>query len=266
MTPNEQVKVRQLMLKTADDLVACMRLEADLGDIDPLGRDASKLSDLLKQKDFPSPDVRRYVEISRRIQCDGQKKAIDTLINGISRRVLGGDNDAKKEVAKKVADLLGQAAKFGLEPEFRDHVSHRLQILTETSGEGIDKRSKELARSKAAAAVNNLPRFKGIEHRRAIRYASPELLVEIDGHTYHTINWSVRGVLVDNYTGELAKGKTVKVGISCEDVHGKGREWAKVVRNDHERYALALEFLEISTVVLNLVHELKQAGCAPEQE
>lgn len=265
MTPEEHQQVQQTLLKAAADLTGRMRLEADRGDIDPLSRDADRLTELLKQKDFPSQDAKKYVETSKKIQCDGRKKAIDSLINTISHRVMGGEEDAKKEAAKKIADLLAQAAKFGLEPEFRDSVSHRLQILTETSGEGIDKRSKELAARKTKI-VDIAPRFKGIERRRAIRYGGPELLIEVNGQIYHTLNWSVRGVLVEGFKGILAKGKSIKVGISSGDVPGKGREWAKVVRTDTEEQTLALEFLEISTVILELIHELKQIGCPPEPE
>ena len=104
----------------------------------------------------------------------------------------------------------------------------------------------------------------GVERRRAIRYIDPVLTVEIAGVKYKTLNWSTRGLLLEEFAEPLEIGSFVKTCLSSEEVPGGGRGWAKVVRRMPKRHELALEFPDISTVVLALMHEMKLAGIRPE--
>ncbi|CAK0745442.1 hypothetical protein CCP1ISM_2080002 [Azospirillaceae bacterium] len=90
------------------------------------------------------------------------------------------------------------------------------------------------------------------------------LTVEIEGQRRSTINWSVRGLLLEEYHGDLRPGDQVKIHITAEGYSGGGKCWVRVVRRVPKRGELALDFADISTIILNLMHEMKQAGVRPE--
>ena len=138
-----------------------------------------------------------------------------------------------------------------------------------TSKEGVDDRSKEAARRKLeqTAAAENRKSYSGLERRRARRYGDPALEVTVDGLRYATINWSTRGLMLEPYRPEagLYKGQKVKMEIAFPECGARGRQIGRIVRVDETR-GVAVDFGDISTVILDLMHEMRAAGVQPETE
>ena len=92
---------------------------------------------------------------------------------------------------------------------------------------------------------------RGAEHRRDKRLPLPVFTVRIDGQTCDTLNWSLGGLLVENYNGHLLVEMPVEIEIKIKDEHAEFemRIDAKVVRNDRENRRLALKFEQMSPAI-----------------
>ena len=264
MTPEERRKVQDTLLRSAEQLVRQMKTEADGGHVDQLERSAGKITELTKQKDFPTQRAQEFQRTIKFIQRQAYEHRVGDLLHELIHQLHGGHEEGKTDLLTKVREGLSVAMKFGADEEFRASVDRHLQVIQLTTGEGIDKRAKAEAARKTELHDTVCKAPGGIERRRAIRYVDPVLTVEISGVKYKTINWSTRGLLLEEFAEPLEIGSFVKAFLSSEDVPGGGRNWAKVVRRIPKRHELALEFPDISTVVLALMHEMKMAGIRPE--
>ncbi len=264
MDAEERRKVQDTLLRSAEQMIRQMRLDSDEGRLDGLARSAEKIQELTKLKEFPRQRADEFMRSSKFIQRDAWTRRVGDLLNTLIHRLHSGDEDAKKELIGKIREHVAQAVRFGADDDFRASVDRHLQVVEMTTGEGIDKRAKAQAarRTEVRESVCQAP--GGKERRRAIRYVDPVLTVEIDGEKYTTLNWSVRGLLIQDFTTPLRLGSGVRPTLTSADVSGGGRTWAKVVRRVPDRHELALEFPDISTVVLGLMHEMKLAGIHPE--
>ncbi len=264
MTPDERKKVQDTLLRSAEQVMRKMKDDADYGRIENLAHEAERITELTKQKEFPTQRSQEFLRAIKIIQCDAYEHLVGDLLNGLIHRLRSGDEDAKNDILTKVRENVALAIRFGADESFRTSVDRRLQVIQLTTGEGIDKRAKAEAARKTELhdTVSKAP--GGVERRRAIRYVDPALTMEIGGIKYKTLNWSTRGVLLEGFSEPLELGSFVKATLSSQDVPGGGRTWAKVVRRIPKRHELALEFPDISTVVLALMHEMKLAGIRHE--
>ena len=264
MTPEERKKVQDTLLRSAEQIIRQMKTESDLGHVDQLERSATKITELTKQKDFPTQRAQEFLRTIKLIQLEAHERRVGDILNDLIHRLRGGAEDIKNEMLAKARESLSLAVRFGADEDFRHSIDRRLQVIELTTGEGIDKRAKAEAarRTELHDTVCKAP--GGVERRRAIRYIDPVLCVDINGTRYKTLNWSTRGLLLEGFTEPLELGSHVKAFISSEDVPGGGRAWARVVRRIPKRQELALEFPDISTVILALMHEMKVEGIRPE--
>jgi hypothetical protein len=63
--------------------------------------------------------------------------------------------------------------------------------------------------------------------------------------TQRTINWSLTGMLLERYRGDLQAGQPFRGMIRIEKAQEPGVFSASVIRADHERHTLALKFQEL---------------------
>ncbi len=264
MNAEQRQKIQDTLLRSAETVVRQMRLQADDGQLEGLGRCADKIQELTRIKEFPN---QRALEVQRSVRFilrDAYSRRVGDLLTELIHRLRRGDPEAKNALLGQVKDNISLAVQFGADEEFRHSVDRHLQVIELTSTEGIDKQAKAeaLRRTELHETVSRAP--GGHERRRSIRYIDPVLTVEFEGEVYTTLNWSTRGLLVGDFITPLRLGTDVRITLSCDDSPGGGRTWARVVRRVRERCELALEFPDISTVILGLMHEMKLAGIRPE--
>lgn len=74
--------------------------------------------------------------------------------------------------------------------------------------------------------------LRGKERRKDRRLPLPIFSVRLDGTVYHTINWSLGGLLVEGYAGERQEGEMVEIAIKAKDTTADFRMQigAKVIR------------------------------------
>jgi PilZ domain len=73
---------------------------------------------------------------------------------------------------------------------------------------------------------------RGKERRKDRRLPLPIFTVRLDGQVYHTVNWSLGGLLVEAYAGERKEGEAVEIDIKAKDATADFRMQitAKVIR------------------------------------
>ena len=92
---------------------------------------------------------------------------------------------------------------------------------------------------------------RGPEHRRDKRMPLPVFTVKVGGQVCDTLNWSLGGLLIENYDGQLLVEMPVVIDIKIKDEHAEFamKIQAKVVRNDRENRRLAVKYDELSPTI-----------------
>lgn len=272
MDAEQRRKLEDALLRKAEALVRQLRQAAESGNPANVDAQAAIMTELLKAREFPTQRAAEFRETTKTIQRSAYQLSVDTLIGQAERRGHAGDDKGRNELITRAKEHYAKAVRFGADEEFRSAVERRVQAALMTSKDGIDDRTKQAAARKLEQHDVGAKAPGGIERRRCIRYMDPVMTVELGGRKYQTVNWSIRGLLLENYRGELelSPGDRVKLDVHCTDVPEvgtvSGRQVAHVVRVDAERNTLALDFPEMSTVILDLVHRMKDAGIRPEPE
>lgn len=266
---DQRRKLEAALLLKATEVVAHMRRFSEAGAAEQVEKIAEALDKLVKSKEFPTAHSRDFQDASKAVQCAAFQLSVDLLLRQAEEKAHTGDEKARNDVLTKAKEHFSKALRVGADAEFRAAVERRVQQVLLTSKEGVDDRSKEAARRKLAqtAAAENRKSYSGIERRRARRYGDPALEVTVDGLRYATVNWSTRGVMLEPYRPEagLYKGQKVKMDIAFPECGARGRQVGRIARVDESR-GVAVDFGEISTVILDLMHEMRAAGVQPETE
>lgn len=94
-------------------------------------------------------------------------------------------------------------------------------------------------------------KVRGAEHRRDKRLPLPIFTVRIGGQVCETLNWSLGGLLIENYDGHLLVEMPVEIEIKIKDANAEFdmKLLAKVVRNERDGRRLAVKFETLSPVI-----------------
>jgi hypothetical protein len=264
----QRQKMEAALILKATEVVGHMRRIGQTGTApDQVEKIAEALESMVKTKEFPSARSADFREVSKLIQRSAFQLSVDKLLGEAEDKARNGDDKARNETLTKAKEHFGKAVRLGADEEFRAGVERRVQQVLMTSKKGVDDRTKQAAQRKLDEAASRAgPGYKGVEHRRARRYGDPALEAVIDGRRYTTVNWSTRGLLLEPTRPEagLQKGAKVKIELTCPGNRGGGKQTGRIVRVDEQRFAV--DFGEISTVILDLMHHLRQNGIQPEAE
>ncbi|MCW5699562.1 MAG: hypothetical protein KIT00_06960 [Rhodospirillales bacterium] len=94
----------------------------------------------------------------------------------------------------------------------------------------------------------NGPSFpKNGKQRETSRCTTPEIQIILDGQPYGSTNWSMGGMVVENYTGRRATGAlfTIDKIRSKEGVMTSVRICSRVIRNDVQNRRLVVSLLHM---------------------
>lgn len=268
-------KIEATLIGKAVDIVRAMRSTAEGDNPEAVDTQAQALTELLKAKEFPSIRSGEFREQAKLLQRCAYQRSVNTLLARAERRAHAGDEKGRNELLTQAKDHFAKSLRFGADEDFRHGVERRAQALLMTTADGVDQRTKTASARKLEQQdrQNNAgPKPPdGIERRRCRRYGDPVLAVDAGGVHYHTVNWSIRGLLLEPYRPEDAPalGSRVRLTIRCADLPANLPPLSQtgvVVRQDPERRLMAIAFADISTPLLDLLHTLKDAGIQPEPE
>lgn len=264
---DQKRKLEAALILKATEVVDHMRRIGEAGAAEQVEKLAEALERMLKSKEFPSAHAGQFREVSKMVQRSAFQLSVDNLLGAAEEKARGGDDKGRNDVLTKAKDHFSKALRYGADVEFRGAVERRVQTVLMTSKEGVDERTKQAAKRKLELENASAKAHKGVERRRARRYGDPSLDVTIDGLRYATINWSTRGLRMEPFRPEAGfyAGMKVKMELKCAGVGGGGRQLGRVVRVD-EGESVSVDFGEISTVILDLMHHMREEGIQPEME
>jgi len=257
-------RLRSALLRKAEENFRVLRQAAEMLDVEALEAAFEGLKSVIQVVEFPE-DLRRSLRPAAEAAVrDALTRAVEGALVGAEERGRDGDAKGRNEKLNEAKALFVKALRFGAGDDFRAAVDKRVQTCLMTSAAGVDDRTKAAAARKLEERDRHAAKT-GREKRRAVRYVDPPLKVEIDGKVYDTIDWSQLGVSVRGWTGKpaLKKGDKVRIILSHPEVSVSGRQVGRVVRADTGDRGLAIEFSDISTLVLDLISAMRRIGLAP---
>ena len=259
-------KRQEAMVKSAERELDAMQRAAEAGNVDMIENRGDRLKEQIKDKDFPRDRAKEFLDRVTVIRRDGYQKRVDDILSEAMTAARLGDNERKNELLAEGRKSFSVVVRLGPDEEFKIGVQKKLEIIRMTTGQGTDEKAKKRAEEEAARQRDRGQIPPEAEMRRAIRYIDPQFQVTIGDNTYQTVDWSIRGMLITGYEGSLRVGDRVRLSVSFPDVDGGGRIVGHVVRRDEPPNSVAVDFGEISTVMLWLVKALKDEGITPTPE
>lgn len=258
-------KLREALVRKGEALMRCLRRAAESGQIDVMESVHAELKSVLAVVEFPNEarvDIQASIEP---MMLNAYTRGVEAALFAADGRGRDGDAKGRNENLTKAKGLFVKALRLGAGDDFRSAVEKRVQACLMSSA-GVDDRTKAAAarkleeRERAPNIVSN-----GKERRRAVRYVVPPLNVDIDGTTFETSDWSQVGLSLRGWTGKppLKKGDKIRVGISCAGINAVERQAGRVVRASPGERGVAIEFPDISTIILDLIAELRRMGLSP---
>jgi hypothetical protein len=259
-------QAEEALLKRAEAEVAKMLADATSGKPDVVERSSKRLADILKDKHFPSQRRREFQDRSKLLQRQASEMSVNILLDEASAAVRAGEEERKNKLITKAKEQYSAALRSGANEDFKLAVKRKLEMIAMTSPAGTSEKAKKAAEDEAAKPQPASKAPNGVERRRCIRYNDPVITATIAGTQYKTRNWSIRGLLIENYRGPLAVGDKVTIGVGWEGGKEVGQSPAKVVRRDAEENLLAVEFHGIDEAMLHLAHAMRLQEIAPSPE
>ncbi|CAK0749143.1 PilZ domain-containing protein [Azospirillaceae bacterium] len=268
MDSASRFKLEETALRQAEAAMRDLRPLAEVLYPEVFEEHSKVIVEILKIKEFPHQRRKEFTEELVGLKKICYQKYVENLLNQASEFARNGNDAARNELLGKAKQFFGLALRHGAGPEFKMAVERRLAIILMTRQQGIDDATKRAATRKLAdvAAEAEMNRYHGVERRRAIRYVSPHLVADIGGVGYRTINWSVRGLLLEDYDGPLTEGSRAKFYLTTPGVVVGGWVSCRVVRRDEPPRTLAVDFGEMCTVVVDLAVAMKRQDHPPSQD
>jgi len=269
-TPTEGVddrleKLREALTRKAEALKRCLQRAAENGEIDVMEAVQTELNSVLAITEMPAAVRRDIREAIEPMMLNAYTRSVEVALFAADGRGREGDAKGRNENLTKAKALFVKALRLGAGDDFRSAVEKRVQACLMTSA-GVDEKTKAAGarkleeRERAPSSVAS-----GKERRRAVRYVVPPLSVEIDGEVFETIDWSQVGLSIRGWKGKpaLKKGDKIRIGLSCAGVAAGERQLARVARVGTGERGVAIEFPDISTIILDLIQQMRRIGFAP---
>jgi hypothetical protein len=212
-------------------------------------------SEVLEQRD--KVDIRDRV---RSIKLRLYQRHVDHLLD----RAMAASRDStraveKIEILKQLNDTITITIRLGASDAIRDSIKQRLDIIRETSAAGESAKAKEAAEREAKRRELSHPK----EQRTFTRWRDPQLIVIINGRTFTTENWSLGGLLIEQFDDapwRLGEQLEIKVGIKPERLY---KERIEVVRYSAETRQLAVKSRRFASVLMQIKRDCDAAELSP---
>lgn len=251
---------RQWLERVAKELAAAVEAEAHHAPgtlakhLDHMVETA-QTSEILEPRD--KADIRDRV---RAAKLSLYERHVDHLLDC----AIGASRDSsraveKLEILKQINDAFTIAIRLGASEAIRDSIKQRLDIIRDTSAAGESAKAKEEAEREAKRQELSHPK----EQRTFTRWRDPQLIVIINGRTFATENWSLGGLLIEQFddaprrTGEQIE---IKVGIHPERLY---KERIEVVRYSAETRQLAVKSRRFASVLMQIKRDCDTEQLSP---
>jgi hypothetical protein len=197
---------------------------------------------------------------ARAIKLKLYERHIDYLLDETMAVVRDRARQAEKpELLKRVSDAVNAGAKIGLGQDVKDRIKARLGIIRETSAAGESTKAKEDAEREAGRREAS---YQG-ERRTFTRWHDPQLVVVIGSRRFSTADWSLAGLLIDEFDAEARKAGEVidiQVGVAGGPLY---KERVEIVRYCEETRQLAVKSCRFASVLMQIKRDCEARQLDP---
>ena len=236
-------------LHLADELsegLAHLRAEATSGDVERSEKIAARLSEIITEHgDFVDKDD-FYQQIDH-YRLLATKSSLNTMLEDALLAARNVNTSEMSRILGRAEQRIVDLTTLGADLEYQSHVAQRLALIKTT----VHEVGSEKAANGGAAPSN--------ERRRARRLSGNHVVATIAGVSYRCIDWSARGLLVDGFDSDVRINDRLRVRVEAPGFPGGGQLTATIIRYDADRKHLALDFGDVSRVMLLLIKVLEDA-------
>lgn len=254
----KEEKRRQWLERAEQEIAAAGAIEPQR-DPEAIAKQLDAMAERGREADVLEPhdksNLRERVHLAKRVMYE---RHVDHLLD--CAMAASHDRTREKErneILKTAQAQFTIAMKLGSGQDVRESVRNRLGIIRETSAAGTSQKAKENAEREALRKEAAFPN----ERRVFARWTDPQLVVVIGGRTYATANWSLGGLLIEEFPDEARKAGEeieIKIGLDSARLYP---ERVEIVRLGDNK--LALKSRRFASVLLQIKRECDAEGLEP---
>ncbi len=213
----------------------------------------AQLQDPLIPRDF----FMKSSDLAKKIELDAHTKLVDMSLEQAREAALRRADNDKAKAIKTAKEALQTALKLGAGQGFKDIVTKKIDVISMTGGH----KAQGPTIAKPAEVVPKLDNKAKSDLRNYRRYENPKLSVKLPGDkVFTTIDWSIGGMLVGGYEGDLEANAEVPIQFHLLGDSSKTfTATVRVVRRGHKEKELALRFIRATMDALEFFKNLIKA-------
>jgi hypothetical protein len=244
--------VEQLKLRCTDALER-IRAQATAGETAAVAAGVKALHDTLREPTLP----REFVAHIR-----AELKGLDLMVNmkatdmALRRAVAHAQADRKLERNQEVAaarGFLSRAISLGANEDFKRAAEMTIESAMLTGG------VKQTGPTRAKP-VDEAPPPRSLakgERREFKRYETPALIVTVGDKSFHTLDWSMAGMLVGGSTAdEFPSGEPVQIDLAAPSIERPVNVSVIAVRVEIRKGGIAVRFLQVTPELTGFLRRL----------
>ncbi len=241
-------------LATADSADPDRPPETLCGHLDRMVESATE-SDALERAD--KADIRGRV---RAAKLGLYERHVDCLLDQAMAAARDKDGQqTKNELLKQINAAFSLTVRLGTSDAVKESIKARLAIIRETSAAGESAKAKKDAEREAGRREASHPG----ERRTFTRWRDPPLVVVIGNRCFTTADWSLSGILIDEFDLEGRKPGDqldIQVGLSRDRLY---KERIEIVRISTEPPQVAVRSRRFASVLMQVKRDCELQDLDP---
>ncbi len=238
---------------------------AKIGDIESARRRFDRVRAMVKEARLPADFLNELKESIRQIEINGLKKLTDQLLERANDYARKDDIAGRASVIKEAREHIGRILALGAEPDFKEVSEKKIEVALMTSSREAAAVPKNLASAPRAAFAAPQRAAVQREQRRFKRFTHPQLMVDVDGRRFKTLNWSIGGMALVGWPAEWDGKSQIELIFTAEGDDVSFSETGQFLRVFGDQRSASVQFGNVHSQALKLVQRLAGQGRAPHE-
>lgn len=247
-----QRKMMEGKIQRIDIDVDRARIAAATGRVAEVERIVRNVRGQLQDKMIPREYFIKVTEAVKSISLDANVKLVDLSLEQAREFALQRLEGKKQDAVKVAKEHLVKAMELGATQGFKDLVLKKIDLISMTGGH----RQEGPTKAKPAEAMPKIANVAKGEKRNYTRFEEPKLQVKIAEKVFTTIDWSIGGLLIADYDGEMDQGAETQVNFNQVGGERSYSATIRVVRRDSKKKTLAVRFTRSTMDALEFFRNL----------
>jgi hypothetical protein len=228
------------------------RVAAATGRVAEVERIVRNVRGQLQDKAISREYFAKVSEAIKSISLDANLKLVDSSLEQAREYALQRLEGKKQDAIKIAKEHLVKAMELGATQSFKDLVLKKIDLISMTGGHRQEGPSK----AKPAEAMPKIANVAKGEKRNYTRFSEPKLQVKLADKVFTTLDWSIGGLLIADYDGDLDQGGEIQANFCLIGGDRNYTATIRVVRRDSKHKTLAVRFTRSTMDALEFFRNL----------